>query len=1599
MGGTAFLSIEGISSELASDILRNWRSALPPILIGSNNPEKFGDSALGQKTATSVRNSSELGICVVLCQGYTAIDAQSIGQFRQITLTELIRSEKSLAFMATAIEPILDLDGPLRHVKSALLSAQNELLPSATAIALFFDALQEGCTLGGALPLIGGFKDTEGVSQSSFSVTRVLDNLLLARKVLQGDVKDYDAVRARAQLIEFQAQIRTEQLMLDLERGSTDLLSNLTFNEARELFEERSAEFPDLVRLQLDSFKARRPDVQNDPDEQDLFERATANARDIASSSLRREAARFLYDYDLQFTRDIFDDATRKKLSQLSRDSVLVASDDSLEAGIIRACLALEGRCTKIEVSVKSIPPTLESKSAVRQQLTLILATFYVTDLLKDVFESRGVDVHGLLTTSPRHLLQQIGNATFDDLFATAGATADEDFLFAPLFIKITGASRKDSIELKWTPTIDHLANFAAVWNFAERATVRLEIQESPSPQNFCDASSRRSLKPSEAAEGLAIALQAKCSAFLDHGLTSPLLSSWIMEWYSITAKARIEGANIDDFFLTGGIQNAGETVALTIASPLKAEWYLQRLVEFKKLAVSLLARAEATDPDEEASRIEECSAALASISSANAPPFVYRSVTDRPLLPVEETGLWSVFSTAYESNDDSHSEDAIRTVIARLVKLQPEVAKHLKCICFGPGSASMFLRQALTILGRKIAGVHVEKIEVWCVDDKPDDKTLLATDNEVLAGERENLKLRYFMSFSELRGALSPGSRGPLAHLCIVTGLSGRGDRVNVSTVSSQLPKSGSSVLFSPKTWLKGNSQRKVLLSPPVATDVGRLWYRLTGVFDGADWDHESESIVVPELQTSSKALKDYLLQAHDLSLWVATIDRYASRESLEWALGSDVAILHQESRLGGASPLGLVISQKSGGSTDRAISRSLRLSGIVTDQETADRVGEKLRRVASQGYGILALEAATSGSGINELVAHVVAFSLLGTRASPWPLPPNCRVLLIGLDEYGDWFRGKKRADLLALALDVNARGVHVAAIEVKARRSSDESARGEALEQLRATLLAMRYAASEQTDTLNSHIWLNRIAEAAYSVAREIGFRLSADEIDCLERFRDGSGVMEWAGLGLIFGPDVTEGRQDHSVTLLGDRVPIPMHTIRLTQSVLEVAMASELTKLKTVETAIEYTGGRTKRRPEVGIERRPHHREDSEHEGRPSQSPVTTSENQTLNDTLSAEIIVDPSESTGSRLPKSSDVAQSSEIVQHEDRPLILGWHAGTENPLVWSVHGPEAKLPNGHIEIFGSSGSGKTQFVKALLAQLASTIGATFCITDFKNDYADTFPEEVNAEYYDLWNSGSPYNPLALESTEKRSIERSIIELRDTVATAARAFMSMGHRQQTKFKQILSDAYDSAQREGRWPTLKTIDGLLDDDLAPIMRELTQYELFKQGPPLGSIVGQKNVIFGLSNIPGNGLTSVLSAGFIISALLMKIQSLPTVANSIRYAVVVDEAHRVRDFKAIETMVREGRSKGLATILATQQANDLPEVVANNAQTKLCFRLPDATMAKAAARRLNPADKTLADQIRTLGVGEAFISLGGSEPILTRVIQYWRDYAERL
>jgi DNA helicase HerA-like ATPase len=326
---------------------------------------------------------------------------------------------------------------------------------------------------------------------------------------------------------------------------------------------------------------------------------------------------------------------------------------------------------------------------------------------------------------------------------------------------------------------------------------------------------------------------------------------------------------------------------------------------------------------------------------------------------------------------------------------------------------------------------------------------------------------------------------------------------------------------------------------------------------------------------------------------------------------------------------------------------------------------------------------------------------------------------------------------------------------------------------------------------------------------------------------------------------------------------------------------------------------------------------------------------------------------------------------------------------------WRVSGPNA-LNNGHVEVYGRSGYGKTQFVKSLLVQLRGA-GSHFSVCDFKDDYGvddygTDFPAAVGAQFFELYEAPVPFNPMAGHNVSKREMQSFCIELRDMVDIAAKQYVRMGPRQLGKLLHALEEAFEYARVNGRSdPLLEDIGNLIDDDLAGILGDLFRFEFFGKGPPFGELVNQDS-IFSFAKVPGRGLTEDLLAGFILSSFYLRMQAASAVHSTVRFAVVVDEAHRVAGYKAVKSMVSEQRSKGVAVILATQKPGQLPPEVETNAQTKVFLNLPGQD-SKEAAKRLDSDDRDLPDLIRNLKPGEAFVSLGGP-PFLVNLRQYWRD-----
>lgn len=1597
----SFVLVEGVPTSVAEGMSAAWDDTLPELAVVAPEPERFGRYAMREASGTQLRNQSARGVVLVLCDGEQVPDRQSLNLFESVSPSILLETAEGLGILSQQA-PAVPLDGPARAVREAINQATVATRPSVAAVASYLDRLAEGADPLAALPTLGAFVDRAAPGARADS-ERVADNLALAARRTSDDLLRPNAfadLRKRAERVlarrpdvgPSDAPAKADEVMAQLQAGSPDLLSTLSFDEAREILEQRPLNLADTVRQEMDTYRSTLDEgSQATGLPWHIYER---RAEELRRGAGQRDAAQELCDLDDAQQRLVFTRPTRSKLERLLRDRAVNGSNPSCpEAAVVRAAQQLGGLIQRVQV-LGPLPPTSAANAANRtgagRILTMACARLRLGGLMR-AWETSGGDIDGLL-------LKAADDEDLGDILAAFGdASLGDGAQLPPLQLRLH-AEDGSTVQVDWRPDLDDAAMLRAAVLFAETPALALALGEEPTLHAFCGPINASAVLDVPAGLlPLARRLKSLARTSLDRGLDPNSLRSWVDAWTATCQSREADEDTVDAeaLALAGAVRGGDRAAALTPFAPMKAEWTAQYL----DALWALVTGAEEPDSDYSAGDAVTTSAAIARTTAAHHPAHLRLSTQDRVLLPTTEGRIWSLFGGQSAHDESGFAGSALSAVVMQLLTLQPEAAGHLRCLAFGSGAADLLVEQAVDLIGKRAGLATIRKIEVFCVGtrerDKPRPATLAMADDR-LRNERDVLELRYLDDLDKARELLRTGTDAPAVHLALVTGLTDNPNALQIESREVDPPAEDSEVLFAPRVWQRPKQDRRVLLMPPAASPAGHAWLRLQNAVEDV-WPEADQQILVPEVRTGAADMAPRLREVHDLALWVATLDRYATRDSLEHALGADqVAILHQERRLGGDSPLSLVLSQKSGGPADRAIGRSLRAAGIIGDSDVALSIGTQLRQVASQGYGILALQAATSGAGINELVGHVVAFSLLATTTTPWPLPPGCRVLLVSLDEYRHWFPGK-RADLLAIALDPQDRGVHVAAIEVKARRSDEADAAAGALDQLGATLAATKWAAYPEAGSIHSRLWLNRIAEAAYAVARESRFRLDAAELTALEEFRLGRGTLEWAGVGLVFGPKVDPLQRTYREKVANDIVPVVLNSVPLTEDLLRTATQTSLNELRTVESdrpPLQST--RTRRRPESAVAT-----------PAPADQPATPQEPEAPAAPAPEHAPATPPAPE----PNATEQQPFAEPPAAPDQPAspvataqpaqfvapLLGWDVATGEEIRWHPAGPgQSALQNGHTEIWGSSGMGKTQFAMSLLAQLSRFSGTRFGIADFKNDYSDDtgFPAFADATFLDLWNGGAPYNPLALDDEGDRAVQSAVIELRDTVDEAVRSVGArLGVRQKAKLERALHDAYAVGRSERRWPTLRTLDDQLDEDLRGVIGDLTRNDLFQAGDALGSVI-DTNVVFGLSKIPGNGQTTVLAAGFIFSALLLRVQNLPPVPNIIKYVTVVDEAHRVAPFTAIQTMIREGRSKGLAVILATQGPLDLPDVVSANAQTKICFGLPDATVATTAARKLQPDNPRLPEQIRTLGKGEAFVSFAGEAPRLVKMTQAYRD-----
>jgi len=261
-------------------------------------------------------------------------------------------------------------------------------------------------------------------------------------------------------------------------------------------------------------------------------------------------------------------------------------------------------------------------------------------------------------------------------------------------------------------------------------------------------------------------------------------------------------------------------------------------------------------------------------------------------------------------------------------------------------------------------------------------------------------------------------------------------------------------------------------------------------------------------------------------------------------------------------------------------------------------------------------------------------------------------------------------------------------------------------------------------------------------------------------------------------------------------------------------------------------------------------------------------------------------------------------------------------------------------------IVGMPGCGKTQFLQKIITDISkNTVHRTkFIIFDYKGDIStDTkFIGENNLNSYEINEDvGVPISPFILDEYTDKKVKALAYRVSESLASID---AHIGEVQTEYLKTAIERAFAKRTSSGHnFPDFDDIyselGSLYDEDNKPvdslmrIISKISDFNLMWEygfEVPLIEKLHMHSCVINFSKSP---VDKEIMGFMILESLYSEMQNLsdsPIDANGkreIRLVLVIDEAHNFLKFEnpALEKIIREGRSKGIAIFFASQSASD--------------------------------------------------------------------------
>ena len=334
---------------------------------------------------------------------------------------------------------------------------------------------------------------------------------------------------------------------------------------------------------------------------------------------------------------------------------------------------------------------------------------------------------------------------------------------------------------------------------------------------------------------------------------------------------------------------------------------------------------------------------------------------------------------------------------------------------------------------------------------------------------------------------------------------------------------------------------------------------------------------------------------------------------------------------------------------------------------------------------------------------------------------------------------------------------------------------------------------------------------------------------------------------------------------------------------------------------------------------------------------------------------------------------------------------------------WSLNGPGTK--NGILVVSGAPGSGKTQLVLDLLAQLASQ-GVRFVFFDLKGELEDDpnnarqratrtkFLRQTGASYIRLIQDELPINPLWRDGNDAINAQTAyeIASLFGTFVPQLGA-MQVGE---------LRDAFQAMERPDFTNWLLELEnrnaqGVHRETLKRIC-DVNLFATASDALPLEQWLA-RSLVIDFKQFGNDDATKALAVALILNLLMKRLNNQLSPKDGVqplKAVLFVDEAHLLLPKEGkiglLSSLARQGRSWGFPVWLASQDA----DAFATRGDKAVDF----AELAECGIH-LTPQTLTTTEQKRVLGApltrdlqkGEAAVKLGGKLRI-GKVRQYHRE-----